>query len=115
MALTAAVLHAGERKFKAEMGRHPCDLISFALANVKTMVITALAFVIMIKRMMCLLRHSSWTDKGSANWIIDRGAVLGLLSSPPRSVGMGLQFVSTCWTGQSCSVCQDLGHAKPWD
>lgn len=52
MVCTAAVLHAGEEKLEAETGSHPCALISFVLANVKTIVIRAPDFVMMIKRMM---------------------------------------------------------------
>ena len=38
-------------------------------------------------------RLFSWRDEGSANWIIDGDAALGLLLPPPHGVGMGLQFV----------------------
>lgn len=52
MVRIAAVLHAGEEKLEAETGSHPCALISFALAHVKTIAIRATHFVMMIKRMM---------------------------------------------------------------
>lgn len=49
MVCTAAVTHAEEEKLEAEMGSHPCAQISFALGNVKTLVIRVLDFIIMIK------------------------------------------------------------------
>lgn len=41
-------------------------------------------------------RLLGWRDEGSANWIIDGDAGLGLLPSPPHGVWMGLRFVAAC-------------------
>lgn len=60
-------------------------------------------------------RLLGWRDEGSANWIIDGDAGLGLLPSPPHGVWMGLPFVSACldwaelWRFLGSWSCQVLG------